>query len=92
MLAGEPSEALSQGHIAVAARAVAQGARAHAHQPQCLTFAQAQSLQLPHDLASCRHGHYFPFSTSRIASTSSIELARPNPRLQHRRPHLHGGA
>ncbi|CQR39059.1 hypothetical protein ACO3_560013 [Thiomonas arsenitoxydans] len=37
--------------------------------------AQAPFLQLPHDLATHRHGHYFPLSTSRMASTSSIELA-----------------
>jgi len=61
--------------VAVVAGPVTQCAGAHAHQPQGLAFAQALFLQLPHDLSTCRHGHCFPLSTSRIASISSIELA-----------------
>jgi hypothetical protein len=45
---------------------------AHAHWSHRLTFAQAQGLQLPHDHASRRHGRYFPFKTSRIASISTM--------------------
>ena len=71
VLAGELCEALAQPAVAVVAGPVAQGAGAHAHQPQGLAFAQALLLQLPHDLATRRHGHYFPLSTSRIASISA---------------------
>ena len=74
VLAGELRQALAQPVVTVAGL-VAQGAGAHAHQPQGLAVAQASLLQLPHDLATRRHGHYFALSTSRIASISSIELA-----------------
>ncbi|EWS53488.1 hypothetical protein X551_03718 [Methylibium sp. T29] len=43
--------------------------------PSHTAFAQASLLQLLHHLATRRHGRYFPLSTSRIASISSIELA-----------------
>jgi hypothetical protein len=76
VLAGKLLQALAQALVAVVARLVAQGAGAHSHQPQGLALAQAQSLQLPHDLAPCRHGHYFRCSASRIAASSSIGLTR----------------
>jgi len=75
VLAGEVLQVLAQPAVAIVTGLVAQGAGALAHQPQSLAFAQTSFLQLPHDLAARRHGHYFPLSTSRIASISSMELA-----------------
>lgn len=72
MRAGQLRQVLSRSWLS---RFVTQGAGAYAHQPQGSAFAQAQTLQLPHDLAMRSYDHYFALSASRIVSISSIELA-----------------
>ena len=65
-----------QAAIAVVAGLAAQVAGAHACQPQGLPLAETADPQFTNDLVTRRDGCHLLLSTSRIASTSSIELPR----------------